>query len=198
MSDKTMGRPTEERKDKRITIRISEDLYEKIYKGNISEDIREVLESSFMVQNSEREDSFVPQKEYENLKEKFITLATRVRPEAQELWNKEIYTGLVICKVGFVPQNMYEEELSRLSERLGINEYKLLEVVDYLISSGKLYRSETGLKMKGLNADPEYISVDEAIDNLDAPEWKKKSFKETILKNLDVNRFDDTGNGGGL
>lgn len=99
----------------------------------------------------------------------------------------------------FVPQNMYEEELTRLSERLGINEYKLLEVVDYLISSGKLYRSETGkLKMKGLNADAEYISVDEAIDNMDAPEWKKKSFKEIILKNLDINRFDDTGNGGGL
>lgn len=96
------------------------------------------------------------------------------------------------------PRTMYEEELESMANKLGTDEFTLLEVMNYLIDNKKLCRIDGKLKLIGMNADPSYISVDEAIDGLKAPEWKKNKYKQDILNNLNLDRNDDTGNGGGL
>ena len=54
-----MSRPTEEKKDRTIKIRISEDLYDRIKSDNMSEKIRNALESSFVPTKKDN----VPQKD---------------------------------------------------------------------------------------------------------------------------------------
>lgn len=93
---------------------------------------------------------------------------------------------------------MYEEELTRMSRELGTDEYTLLEVVDYLIAEKKLYRNEKGkLSIKGMVADPEYVSIDDIVDNMSLTDREKKRLKQDIIQSLESQK-DFTGNGGGL
>ena len=96
----------------------------------------------------------------------------------------------------------YEEEsvaskIIELAFMYDVDAEKLLSNLGYLLESGKLFVSGGKILWNPLRKNPEYVSVDEAIDNMNVPEWRKKSLKESILKNLNVS-FDDTGNGGGL
>ena len=95
-----------------------------------------------------------------------------------------------------------ETEIEEVSEKIielafvhSMTPIGMLNSLDYLLKKKMLYVKDGGISFHSRPED--YVSVDEAIDSMDAPEWRKKSLKESILKNLNVS-FDDTGNGGGL
>lgn len=146
-----MARPTNEPKNKLIKARISEEMYEKIgsFGENKSDVIRNIIEE-FVTQNSnvthnksnviqkdnssvtQNKDNYVTQ--YEHLKDKFNTLSTRVRPEAQELWSNEIYTGLEICKIG----NLVNDDLEIMLASLGMTLDEFLTEAHDKLESGAL------------------------------------------------------------
>lgn len=155
-----MARPTTDRKETSIHLRVNSEMWEKIQEESeregvsVSEYIRERIEG-FVAQN------FVAQNEF---------------------------------SLG----GLYDETLEEMSKELGINIGTFVDYLNYMVGSGSLYKDKQGrLRIKELH-DPEYISVDEAIDSMEVSEWKKKMYKENIIKGLNVDRFDDIGNGGGL
>ena len=157
-----MARPTTDRKETSVHLRVNSEMWEKIHEESeregisVSEYIRERIEG-FVAQNS-----FVAQNEF---------------------------------SLG----GLYDETLEEMSKELGINIGTFVDYLNYMVGSGSLYKDKQGrLRIKELHEDPEYISVDEAIDGMEAPEWKKKIYKENIIKGLNVDRFDEIGNGGGL
>ena len=130
------------------------------------------------------------------IKNEYVDYIDRIS-EQEGISRGKVVERLIDGKEGSAP-TMYEEELEKMANKLGTDEYTLLEVINYLIDNKKLCRIDGKLKLIGMNADPSYISVDEAIDGLKAPEWKKNKYKQDIIKNLNLDRNDDTGNGGGL
>lgn len=77
-----MSRPTEERKDKTVKLRISEELYDEIVQRgeNLSETIREILKEGVR----EKTESFVPQEINESLRD-IKTMAKLLNVSTEEL-----------------------------------------------------------------------------------------------------------------
>lgn len=126
-----------------------------------------------------------------------IEVADRLKERARERGESlNCYLKQIIEDVP--APTMYEEELARMARVLGTDEFTLLEVVDYLITEKKLYRNDKGkLSIKGMVADPDYLSVDDIVDNMSLTDKEKNRLKQDIISSLE-NQKDFTGNGGGL
>lgn len=164
-----MGRPTEEKKDKVIKIRISEDLYERLKGQNMSETIRRALDGKKVGDS-------VPIKQYKALKERFNTLSARVRPEAQDYWDNEIYTGVEIVPIGFVKQNFVPTELQPILKdtldmiRLSVGEDEMINFVKDLhdrLESGELQIVNGKLKLG-------YHEIFEVLNSNEVKGWLKE------------------------
>ena len=119
----------------------------------------------------------------------------RIDQEAESYGSRGKYIEHLMDNQGIT---MYEEELARMARELGTDEYTLLEVVDYLITEKKLYRNDKGkLSIKGMVADPDYLSVDDIVDNMSLTDKEKNRLKQDIIQSLESQK-DFTGNGGGL
>lgn len=62
-----MGRPTTEKKDKTVKLRISEEMYESLGGGNVSEKIRELIRGGVIKRGEILKGEYVPQKELSRL-----------------------------------------------------------------------------------------------------------------------------------
>ena len=154
-----MGRPTEDRKDKTVKLRINAELYEEIAsKGeNISETIRDLIKkglNSFVPQKNQAKEGFVPQKTPKN--DSFV-------PQNSN---------------NSVPQNFIrketQEDIERMCHLCGISTELFFDEVDRLFNEGKLEVDCMKLKSNGeydLSALESVchlnnVSVDDAIDKI--------------------------------
>lgn len=175
-----MARPTNEAKTHFVGIRLTDSEYEKLGE-NKSEAIRELISGGFVKQNKEEKQSFVKQNEsnvkqnYEALKEKFNTLSTRVRPEAQDYWKNEIYTGIEVVPIGFVKQNFVPTELQPILKdtldmiRLSVGEDEMTNFVKDLhdrLESGELQIVDGKLKLG-------YHEIFEVLNSGEVKSWLK-------------------------
>lgn len=176
-----MARPTNEAKTHFVGIRLTESEYEKLGE-NKSEAIRELISGGFVKQNKEEKQSFVKQNEsnvkqnYEALKEKFNTLSTRVRPEAQDYWENEIYTGVEVVPIGFVKQNLVPTELQPVLKdtldmiRLTVGEKEMSNFIKDLherLESGELQIVNGKLKLG-------YHEIFEVLNSSEVKGWLKE------------------------
>ena len=153
-----MGRPTENRKDKTVKLRINTELYDEISSlgDNTSETIRDLIKkglNSFAPQNSEEKGGFVPQKTPKN-------------------------GGFVPQnEADYVPQNFISDEtredIEKMCHLCGISTKLFFDEVDRLFNEGKLEVDCMKIRSNGeyYLADLENAchlanrDVQEAIDN---------------------------------
>lgn len=135
-----------------------------------------------------------------------ITVTTKVSEEESErLKDRAREKGMSLsgylkslCNKDLEQGGAMEDQLNEIAFLYDIDGENLVKNVRWLLDSGKLFTKEGKLCWNPKATNPEYVSVDEAIDGLKAPEWKKNKYKQDILKSLNLDRNDDTGNGGGL
>lgn len=157
-----MGRPTDDRKEKTVKVRLNTELYEEIASRgeNISATIRELIKKgldSFVPHKNPVKEGFVPQKTTKN--DSFVP-------------QKEVNT------VNFVPQNFIrketQEDIERMCHLCGISTELFFDEVDRLFNEGKLEVDCMKLKSNGeydLSALESVchlnnVSVDDAIDKI--------------------------------
>lgn len=146
MSDK-MGRPTQDHKTKRITVRVNEETYEKlIERENVSEEARKMI----------------------------------VR--------------------GLESEDMLSESWDLLAQELCLTQLELYEAVNNAVEKKVLYNKNGHLFFtRGTGISPDYISLDNAIDNVEMTDKERRRIKERILMNIKgMLRQDDLGNGAGV
>ena len=105
-----MSRPTENRKDKTIKVRISEEMYERMRGKNMSEIIRNGLEKGFVPTKLSKEDSFVPTK-YPYDIDKLIESLERL----VDTGDLVIFGSEVVMNTGFNVPDELKDELKNLS-----------------------------------------------------------------------------------
>lgn len=147
-----MGRPTTEKKEKTVKLRISEELYNEVVgRGeNVSETIRGMIRDSLVPQNPSKvkpRENSVPQKGIED------ALVVRCKDEETEKIFKEArYEEVTIVKNDYVPQNPLSEKLVGQIEHMcsffKIDAETFLKEVCKGLESGKI-GYENGLKTYG-------------------------------------------------
>jgi len=132
-----MARPTEDRKDRTVKLRINAELYDEIagLGDNISETIRILIKGgldSFVPQNSTEKEGFVPQNSYKN--GSFV-------PQNEE------------NTADFVPQNFISDtaryDIEKMCHLCGISTEHFFDEVDRLFNEGKLEVDCLSLKSNG-------------------------------------------------
>lgn len=194
-----MARPTDEVKNHIVKCRIGDELYGKLKGDNISDILRNALESyvthnnSFVPQENnnvtQNEDSFVTQKkENERLKGILNTLGTRVAPEADEDFRNGAYTGLMIVPVG------YDKALKDEIEQLKTN-------LDFVLSDSSSRGEVESMADMTCGVETFYKSILEKIKNGEM-DFNENGFDLTdtdvaeALKNMEVRqRIDDLRHG---
>lgn len=145
--EERMARPTENRKDKTVKLRINTELYEEISSlgENISETIRDLIKKgldSFVPQNSEEKEGFVPQNKDDYVPQNFISDETREDIEK-------------MCHLCGISTKLFFDEVDRL-----FNEGKLEVDCMKIRSNGEYYLADLENACHLANRD-----VQEAIDN---------------------------------
>ena len=148
-----MGRPTQEKKEKTVKLRISEELYEEVVRRgtNVSETIRGMIRDSLVPHNTSMVetaiDNNVPQKGIED------SLVVRCRDEeVEKLFKEARYEEVTIVKNDYVPQNSLSNkligEIEGMCRFLGVDADTFLEEIYKGLESGQL-GYENGLKTYG-------------------------------------------------
>lgn len=122
-----MGRPTTERKDRVVKLRISEELYRKIEKGNVSENVRELIKRGL--------EGYVPQKE-----------GVKKHGEIQK---KEDEGSKVPQYREDLMDRAVQREIKSMCKGSGISEHDFYRGVMELWDSGKIYVEYGEVKCKG-------------------------------------------------
>ena len=162
-----MGRPTSERKEKTVKLRVSEEMYSEIegYGDNISESIRELIRNGMGVKKHGEipEGENVPQKEVNEWK---AALLWRCKGGAEEFLKKSRWEEVTIISnsdyekitknSGIVPQNMIEgmpekdyKDLESMCKASYMTVGQFMESVYRLFSDGKIYIDGTVIKTRG-------------------------------------------------
>lgn len=135
---KTMSRPTDEKKERTIKIRISDDLYQRIKGGNMSESIRNALECSLVPTKNPKEDSFVPTLLPANKANITSTNFVPTLSEEESITLKDI-ESMVKCTGGTLKEFLDDLDLKLTMETLPLKE----GVID-------LDRLETDMELEGI------------------------------------------------
>ena len=162
-----MGRPTSERKEKTVKLRVSEEMYSEIegYGDNISESIRELIRNGMGVKKRGEipESENVPQKEVNEWK---TALLGRCKGEADEFLGRNMLDYVTIIsnsdyvklseKGGIVPQNTIEgmsekdyKDLESMCKASYMTVGQFMESVYRLFNDGKIYIDGTVIKTRG-------------------------------------------------
>lgn len=152
-----MGRPTDEKKDRTVKLRISEEMYADI-EGcgeNISETIREMIRGGLEKHGKIQSGVNVPQKGENELK---AALLLRCTKNAREIFEKCDWEGVTVISNAereSVPQNPlgmdgeHYGDLMRMCEISGMSVGRFMEYVYRLFSDGKIYIDGFVVKTRG-------------------------------------------------
>lgn len=109
---------------------------------------------------------------------------------------KDVLMGLLEPKL----EGVFDEDLKRVAGNLGTDTGTLIQIMEFLISKGYIYRDEAGiLKYKNYGIEPDYVSVDKEIDAMKLTPKQRNYMKNQILHNITKFSVDDgLGNGAGV
>ena len=108
-----MGRPTIEKKEKTVKLRISEDMYNEINKGNISETVREYIRDGIENRKESEEKGNVPQKDIPENSDSGNNVPQNI-PIGMRLVEEAIYSDIeVMCKFYGVDTATFFRELCK-------------------------------------------------------------------------------------
>lgn len=159
-----MGRPTTEKKEKTVKLRVSEELYGEIEKcgDNISESIRELIRAGLGIEKHGEipEGNFVPQKE---VNEWEAALKGRCKGDADEFFGRHMWNRITvltneeyekITKSGeIVPQNIMKEstyrELEDMCIKSGFSTERFFDRVCEMFNDGNIYVDGLNIETKG-------------------------------------------------
>lgn len=92
-----------------------------------------------------------------------------------------------------------EGKIAELCFLYDVSPEAILSSMDYLLSNGKLCVEDGKIHFKPMNCNPEYVSVDEAIERMRLSPKEEKRLRQEIMDRLEIMVNNDyTGNGGGL
>ena len=108
-----MGRPTQEKKEKTVKLRISEEMYEEIKGGNISETIREYIRDGIRGHKNKEGAENVPQKSISEIPSGLDNVPQNI-PIGQRLVDEAIYSDIeVMCSFYGVDTATFFKELCK-------------------------------------------------------------------------------------
>lgn len=123
-----------------------------------------------------------------------IVVSVRIkREEAERLKERAEYKGKSLGEllkegIGKVEKDVKEDSIASKINELAfvydIDAEKLLTKLENLLGSGKLYVENGNIEWNPTKKNPEYVSVDERIDELKVSEKEKDRLKESIISNF--------------